>query len=456
MRKTLIGLLIALALLAFLPQFFSSSFGKPFFERALDKKFNAKVAIGSLHLSWFGPQAFEKTEFSSLDLNGSIERASSNVPLWHLSEFGNGFTLKSGFFSFPRYGTLSIGPVNAQVAGHDVQVEGKASQGGSFNINGKIYSKTDFDIAAKFHAMPSSPLDQLLKAKGILSASLGPTFDLSMTALYNQGEGHLDADLSAPHLKAALRGQIAEDALLLKEPFTASLNFTKDLSQAIERRVLEAKNPIALRIETTGASIPLFPKDDASSGAPLGALLNPFFPERLEIGQATLDLGQLVCTGLHPLISLFALLNKAPIASSTDLVWFTPVEFAVNKGTLALGRIDVLIANSIHLCGWGDVQLSGGTLDMRLGIPADTLEQSLRIRSLSRNYVLQIPVHGTVQDPKLDTGSAAAKIGAFVAGKQISKLSKKTGVLGGLFNQAPLSQEDTEVPPAKRPFPWEK
>jgi hypothetical protein len=440
MRKTLIGLLIALALLAFLPQFLSSSFGKPFFERALDKKFNAKVAIGSLHLSWFGPQAFEKTEFSSPDLNGSIESASSNVPLWHLSEFGNGFTLKSGFFSFPRYGALSIGPVNAQVAGHDVQVEGKASQGGFFNINGKIYSKTDFDIAAKFHAMPSSPLDQLLKAKGILSASLGPTFDLSMTALYNQGEGHLDADLSSPNSKAALRGQIAQDALLLKEPFTASLNFTQDLSQAIERRVLEAKNPITLRIETTGASIPL----------------NPFFLGRLEIGQATLDLGQLVCTGLHPLISLFALLNKSPIASSTDLVWFTPVECALNKGTLTLGRIDALIANSVHLCGWGDVQLPGGTLDMRLGIPADTLEQSLGITSLSRNYVLQIPVHGTMQDPKLDTGPAAAKIAAFVAGKQIFKLSKKTGVLEGLFNQVPLSQEDKEVPPAKRPFPWEK
>ncbi len=441
MRKILIGLLIAIcALLAFLPQFFSSTFGKPLFERALGKKFKATVAIGTLRLSWFGPQAFERTEFSSPDLNGSIENAFANVPLWHISEFGNGFTLENGFFSFPRYGTLSIGPVNAQVAGQDVQAEGKASQGGSFNINGKIYSKSDFDIAAKFHAMPSPPLDQLLNANGILSASLGPTFDLSMTALYNQGEGQLEADLSSPNSKAALRGQIVQDALLLKEPFTASLKFSQDLSQAIDRRVLEAKNPITLRIETAGASIPL----------------NPFSLERLEIGQATLDLGRLVCTGLHPLISLFALLNKAPIASSTALIWFTPVEFAVNKGTLQMGRIDALIANSVHLCGWGNAKLSSGKLDMRLGIPADTLEQSLGISSLSRNYVLQVPVYGTVQDPKLDTGPAAAKIAALVAGKQISKLSKKTGVLGGLFNQMPLSQEDKDVPPPKRPFPWEK
>jgi hypothetical protein len=441
MRKILIGLLIVFAaLLAFLPQILSTSFGKPFFERALGTKFDAKVTIGRFRLSWFGPQDFEQIEFSRTDLSGSIESASSNVPFWYLSEFKNGFSLSNGFFSFPRFGALSIGPVNALVAGHDVQVDGKASQGGSFSVNGKIYSKSDFDVATKFQKMPSAPFDQLLKASGILSAGLGPTFDLSMTALYNQGEGRLDADLSSPNSEAALRGRIAEDALLLKEPFRASLNFTQDLSQALGGRVLEAKNPITLRIETAGASIPL----------------HPFSLELVEIGQATLDLGRLVWSELHPLISLFALLNNAKIASSKALVWFTPLEFAISKGTLQMGRVDALIANSVHLCGWGNAQLSTTKLDMRLGIPADTLEQSLGISSLSRNYVLQIPVSGTLQNPKFDTGPAAAKIAALVAGKQISKFSKKAGALGGLFSQMPLSQEDKDVPPPKRPFPWEK
>jgi hypothetical protein len=437
MQKILIAILVAIAIVVvFLPQILSSSFGKPFFERALGKKFNVKATIQSVHLSWFGPQALDGIEFSNPEMSGSIESLQANVPLWRLSEFGNAFELKGGSASFSRYGNLSIGPVNAMVKGQDVEATGKASQGGTFSINGKIYSKTDFDIAANFSGMPSAPFDQLLKANGILSGSLGPSFDLTSSALYNQGAGHLEADLTSPNAKASLKGQIAEDSLLLKEPFTATLNFSPSLSQAIGGRVLEAKNPITLRIETTGTSIPL----------------KPFNLQQVEIGQATLNLGQLVCTGLHPLISLFALLNQTPIASSTAVVWFTPVEFSCSKGILHMGRIDALIANSVHLAAWGDVQLATGRLDMTLGLPADTLEQTLGIKNLARNSVLQIPVSGTVQDPKFESGSAAAKIAAMVAGQQISK---KAGVFG-LFNQIPLSKEEKKAPPANRPFPWEK
>jgi len=443
MRKTLIAILIAIAIfLIFIPQFFSSSFGKPFFERALEKKFDAKIAIGSVRLSWLGPQAFDAIAFSNLDTTGTIESVESNVPLWSISEFGHAFVLKNGSFSFLKYDNLSIGQVDAKIVGHDVQGAGKASQGGRFTVNGKIYSKTDFDLVAKFSGMPSAPFDQLFKAKGLLSGSLGPSFDLSLTAVYNQGEGHIDMDLSSTNAKAALKGQIAQDSLLLNEPFTATLNFSPELSRAIGGRVLEAKNPITLRIETAGASIPL----------------DPFAIERLEIGQATLNLGQLVCTELHPLISLFAMLKRAPIASSTALIWFTPVDISSRGGIFTIGRIDALIANTVHLCAWGSLQLPSGNLNMRLGIPADTLQQTLGIQSLSRNYVLQIPIRGTIQKPEFETNNATAKIASLVAGKQIiNQLSKKAGPLGGLFNQISpqMGGEDENVPPPKRPFPWE-
>ena len=442
MRKTLIVILIALAILAFfIPQLLSTSYGKPFFEQALGKKFDAKVTIGTVQLSWLGPQSFKKVVFSNPNATGSIESIESQVSLWSISEFGNAFQLKNGVFSFPQYDNISILQVEAQIAGHDINASGKASQGGLFTITGKIYSKTDFDIVSQFNKMPSIPFDQILKANGLLSASLGPFFDLSTTTVYNQGEGHLDAELSSSNLKATLHGQIAQDTLLLKEPFMATLKFTPELSRAMGGLVIDAKNPINLRIETSGTSVPI----------------NPFSFEKLEIKLATLDLGQLVCTGLHPLISLFALLNRAPIASSTAVIWFTPIEFAADNGVCHMGRVDALIGNAVHLCAWGNVQLPKGNLNMKLGVPADTLDQTLGIQSLSRNYVLQIPVRGTIDNPQVETGPATAKIAALVAGKQLTnQLSKKVGPLGGLFNKiTPQMGDDESSPPPKRPFPWE-
>lgn len=443
MRKILTACLIALAIFViFLPQILSTSIGKPFFERALGKKFDLSLTIGSLHLSWFGPQSFQKVQFSNSDMKGSIESLESNVPFWSLSQFGNAFSLKNGFFSFPKYGDLSIGPVEALIAGHDVKASGIASQGGRFNLNGKIYSKTDFDLVAEFSQMPTTPFDPLLKTNGFFSATLGATFNLNTTIVYNQGEGHIAGELSSPNARALLDAQIAQDSLLLKRPLDLTLHLSPELGLKLGGQIIEAKNPITLRVDTAGTTIPIA----------------PFALERLEIGHATLNLGQLVCRELHPLITLFALLNRGSLASSTAVIWFTPIDFSIDTGLFRMGRIDALIAYAIHLAAWGNIDLLTSKLDMRLGIPADTLALTLGIQSLSRNSVLQIPVHGTIQNPDCDTGSAAAKIAALVAGKQIlNKLSKKTGPLGGLLNQvSPSLGDDETAPPPKRPFPWEQ
>ena len=251
--------------------------------------------------------------------------------------------------------------------------------------------------------MPSPILDQLLGAKGMLSSALGPLVDLSATALYNKSEGKLKLDLSSSNAQLAVEGQIAQNTLLLSKPLTASLTLSPALSQALSQRasftIVQAKNPFLLRIDTTGTSIPLF----------------PFSLDRLEIGNASLDLGQVVCDGVPGIISFLSLLHRGQLASSQVPIWFTPVSFSIDKGLLNAGRIDALIANSVHVCAWGKVDLISSNLDMILGIPSDTLESALGVQGLSRNYVLRIPVQGTIQKPELDTGPAAAKITAFLA-----------------------------------------
>jgi len=438
----LIVLLLVIGALAFLPRVFDTSIGKRVFEKAFSEKFDSTVQIGRVRLTWFGPQAFEKVSLSNPEMTGTIERIESDVPLWSLGRFGQAFHLENGSFAFPKYSDLSIGPVDAKVAGQNVEADGAASQGGRFTLRGKVHSKNDLDLTLNATNFPSAFFDVLLKAKGWFAAASGPVTNLDATLLYHRGAGSIDANLSASNTSAMLSGEIGQTGLTLKKPFAATLHFSPELSQKLGGRILEGQDPITLQLDPSGTLIPL----------------NPFTLTELKVGKGVLNLGRLVCTGLHPLVSLFSLMNRSPIASSTGVIWFTPALFSVDHGLLSLGRVDFLIANAIHLCAWGDISLPDERLQMTLGIPADTLANTLGIDGLSRNYVLKIPVRGTISEPEFQTGSASAKIAAWVAGKQITnKLSKKTGIFGGLLNQiTQIKDDDGDAPPPNRPFPWER
>ncbi len=135
-------------------------------------------------------------------------------------------------------------------------------------------------------------------------------------------------------------------------------------------------------------------------------------------------------------------------------IWFTSVAFQIQNGVINLGRVDALLSNSIHVCAWGSVDVKNDQLHMFLGLPADTLEQSFGIQALSRNYVLKIPVYGSISSPEFDTGSAIAKITTMAVSKQIPTKGGK--ILGGIVNAITQAQDDGDAPPPNRPFPWER
>ena len=87
---------------------------------------------------------------------------------------------------------------------------------------------------------------------------------------------------------------------------------------------------------------------------------------------------------------------------------------------------------------------------MNLGLPKDTLTKIFKIRNLPEGYVLPIPIYGSLRNPKIDKGQAAAEIAAL-----LSKQSNNFGVnvFGGMLDMIKKNQEP--APPAKHPFPWE-
>jgi hypothetical protein len=175
--------------------------------------------------------------------------------------------------------------------------------------------------------------------------------------------------------------------------------------------------------------------------APFWSFSRPLSLEKL-VGQGTLDLGQVECQSL---------LNKT--APSIQLnAWFSPIAFRMDRGLVEVGRTDVLLADAIRVCAWGKIDLIHDQVQIVLGLPAETLQKSFGMVDLPENYVLKVPIKGSTKDPEIAMGPAAVEIAAVIASRQISKES----FLGTLANLLSKPKEDQDVPPAKRPFPWEQ
>ena len=412
----IIAIVLIIAIVAFLPKIASTPLGKPFFVKALAAKSQSKVEVGSLNFSWLGPQKFQQIKWVHEEATGTLEELDIEAPFW---SFSGPFHLKNGSIA---YQGGRIEAIEGELQGNAFTLQGTTLQG-HIALKGEVYSKLQFHIDVDLKNFPSIVINPRL------SSLLGPTFNLNGFVRREEGKGTLQLDVIASYLKTHINGFFTDQAVTLQEPLIATFLPTPPLLSP----QIEMQNPVTLRIEPKGVSCPL-----------------PFSLENLEIAEATLDLGRVQCQAGKVLAAIESLLKAKRLSKTT--CWFTPVQWRIHKGILELGRVDALLASAIHLCAWGKVHLIRNQIDMTLGLPADTLHQFFGIAHLPPNYVLKVPVRGTIEDPEFVTGPAIAKIAALVAAGQIPK----KGVLGGIAELFSSPKEEKNVPPAKHPFPWER
>lgn len=436
--------LILVFFIGFFPMLASTPLFKPILLGILKNRIQAEsLSIKKMKFSWFGPQTFDGIDLEKSDLTANIGSLQSNVPFWKLSKLGNFFELQNGSFLFRGYGNAEITNVQAKIQNAKVLATGSTPQGGTFQVQGTIVSKNNFDITSRLKQIPTIAIDQLLGANGLLYKALGASLDLNGAMKLQSESGNLSADLSSPNSEASLNSTITKGILTLNQPFNATLKISPELSQEILQRVspkvitrFHAKNPFTLQIFPENFSCPL----------------RNFQLENLSIGKASLNLGQINVHSGESLHFLMKLFKDKDFSKNMD-IWLTNAFFSLHEGILQLGRVDALLSNSIHICTWGNVNLNNERLHMYLGLPADTLQQSFGIQTLSRNYVLKIPVRGTLQDPEFDTGPVVAKIATMAASQQIPTKGGK--IFGGLVNAFTQTQDEKDIPPPNRPFPWE-
>ncbi|KAJ7514051.1 hypothetical protein O6H91_23G024300 [Diphasiastrum complanatum] len=113
---------------------------------------------------------------------------------------------------------------------------------------------------------------------------------------------------------------------------------------------------------------------------------------------------------------------------------------------LKCSRIDLLIADKVHLATWGRVDLVDETIQMMLGIPNTTLKDLLGFAKLPLDYYLQIPIKGTLDQPQVDFIHAGFNIA------QLALYQRAGPYMEHIVEQLSLSEERPPKPISS--LPW--
>lgn len=321
---------------------------------------------------------------------------------------------------------------------------------------GLVQAEGNFDpaqqtthLSMKVQKFPTPALDLLARAVGKanlpLTTALGPTIDATLVADITNGTGPLTLNLTSDTAKASLQGLVSNGVLTLKETFHAQLQMTAELSRELFDLALESSEaPITIEVPAQDFSVPLLPINMSQIQIPL----------------ARIELGKITCRNEGNLNVALGILKFGPSKNEALRLWFAPIDLHVKNGIIDWERTEILIADTFDVCLWGTVDLPQNNVQMILGLTADALRKAFGIKDLPSRYVLQIPITGTLDNVKINTGAATAKVAALMIWQKKSLAGAAGGPAGALLGElvnklGPLPDGDAKTPPPKKPFPWD-
>jgi hypothetical protein len=454
MKKYFFFFLCFFAFIFFLPNLASTSLGQKLTLQLIGWKTNSRFSASSMHLTWFGPQAFHHLKVTNQKINASCENFIALMPIWQLiSGLQGPFTISKGYARFysASCNHISLEDVEAEVEGRQFTASGSTkdtNQSGSFKIAGRFNTfPGDCDLEGHLTSLPSCLLDQLLQTNRLIEELIGASLSLKGSVSAQNGKGSFNLTLDSSNCQTQANGSFNGHTITLQKSLIARILPTPALSELLMKGVnplfltsVQAHHPITLKLSAENFSCPYAPFDISS----------------LTIEQGVVDIGQVTIQNGPSLQALLDLLRNRRLQNIKDMnAWFTPLSFQLKNGNLTADRLDVLLAGSVHLCSWGRINLQNKKLHMYLGIPSATLASSFGVSGLNSDYVLKIPVRGTITQPELITGPAIAQITTISASQNLP-LPKVGKLFGKVIQGVAELKSDKDVPPAKHPFPWER
>lgn len=405
--------------------------GKLFLERA-DIQAHFKQMNGSLTINPLGqPTAFSLQSLVDYEnLTGQIEIEGGGE-----NALSTPFTLK-GLFTIDHSKDFSPTTVNAK---GNVQWP-QQSQMNSIPLKATLEATlTNLSTAILSHAFFSQTDRQWLTL-------IGSSIDLKGKLSYfgDEDKTAFDISLSGKQAQVKANGYIDKKGIYLKDPLEAEIQTNAEVSQLLLKEIypllsyaVASQDPLKLVIEPQEFLIPI----------------NPFDVKKLNIQSATLYPGKILLANTGNLKLLLNLLQVKQISNLQNIaVWFTPIRFSFSEGIATFERTDGLVENSIVISSWGKVNTLTDQMDMVLGLPASSLKQAFGLDHLPADYLLQIPLKGSINQPSVDWKKAAAQIAKLLTFDKTSSNSFFSKILN-LFTDEKHSKE----PPAPQPsrYPWE-
>ncbi len=279
-----------------------------------------------------------------------------------------------------------------------------------------------------------------------MAALFGDRLDFTAHADVRQGSGPVVANITAEHSKFDFNGRISNHILTLSKPMTGEIEVTPELSRTVLKNInpllvtaVKGEQPVRLTVETHGVRIPTQSWDVS----------------QLSIGKATVEVGKVTLTNGGPLALIVGILQSGRLSGrDTMQSWFTPQYITIQNGQLTAERMDMLIADNFHLATWGNIDLPGDQIKMTLGIPAHTLAQNFGLKGMNPSHMMQVPIKGTLTNPKINVGKAVARIAAMRAGQSSGESGQILGGIFGMIGGGGAISDGPAPPPTTNPLPW--
>ncbi|SCA62921.1 hypothetical protein SCG7086_AF_00270 [Chlamydiales bacterium SCGC AG-110-P3] len=285
------------------------------------------------------------------------------------------------------------------------------------------------------------PADQQEK----VAAIVGNTLNLAAKTTYSQGVTTLILDYQGDNSTASGSAVHTGGVLKLSKDIVATMTVNPTLSRLVLKDInpllltaVRAERPIHVRVQAEGFAIPT----------------NPISLATVTIPRATLDFGKVTLTNGGTVQEILSLLQAQDVTVNSEMnTWLTPQHTALDKGSVTISRMDILLADKFHLATWGGVNLIKDRMKFTIGLTSQALKKAFGLKHIQPDQWLQIEVKGSPSKPKVDTGKALVQIGQLLGQESTGDIGELIGELLQATGSDPLNRK--VPPPTQQPFPWE-
>ncbi|MFA9477391.1 hypothetical protein ACERK3_03680 [Phycisphaerales bacterium AB-hyl4] len=343
-----------------------------------------------------------------------------------------------------------------EAAAGDGRISSRTRVGRLLSDDGEVQpSASRIESNTTLTRVPSSVLDALGGQGGSLAAVLGARTSADARVDYDGAAGGtLDIDLESDNATANVPGRLTPElALELREDAVASLRVTPEMSQALLSTInpflqaISGERPAELVLREEGFHMPL----------------EDFDMERVRMN-ASLGLGELRLQQGGVAQALFGALSAVGGRFDPGQEYsarFSPMTFGLDQGAMSYDDLRMTVSG-VTVGFRGRVHYDTQQFNLVTSVPAASLGRiaSGLERAVGPNYQLEVPLTGTFDEPRLDSGAMTRELAqlAMRAGLREAVGDRDNG-LGGLLDGVlggRRQRDNNEQPPAEREEPTEE